>query len=58
MLSLLAGPLPPRKTLRPTPDVRSPPLRAVKLLDQLRVRIRYPNYSWRTQTGAIQSARG
>lgn len=48
MLPSLPGPMPPRKTLRPKPDVRLPPLQAVKLLDQLRERIRYLHYSRRT----------
>lgn len=49
MLPLLAGLMPPRKTLRPTPDVRLPPLQAVKLLDQLRERIRCLHCSRRTK---------
>jgi integron integrase len=53
MLPSLAGPMPPRKTLRPTPDVRLPPLQAVKLLDQLRERIRYLHYSRRTEEAYV-----
>ncbi|OYU00613.1 MAG: hypothetical protein CFE40_01095 [Burkholderiales bacterium PBB1] len=45
--------MPPRKTLRPTPDVRLPPLQAVKLLDQLRERIRYLHYSRRTEEAYV-----
>lgn len=57
MLPSLAGPMPPRKTLRPTPDVRLPPLQAVKLLDQLRERIRYLHYSRRTEEAYVYWAR-
>lgn len=39
MLPSLAGPLPPRKTLRPPPDVRLPPLLPSKLPDPVRERI-------------------
>jgi hypothetical protein len=57
MLPSLAGPMPPRKTLRPTPDVRLPPLQAVKLLDQLRERIRYLHYSRRTKKAYVHWVR-
>jgi hypothetical protein len=53
MLPSLAGPMPPRKTLRPTPHVRLPALQAVKLLDQLRERIRYLHYSRRTEEAYV-----
>ena len=53
MLPSLAGPMPPRKSLRPTPHVRLPPLQAVKLLDQLRERIRYLHYSQRTEEAYV-----
>lgn len=41
--------LPPRKHLRPrgTPDL--PPLRATRVLDQLRERLRFMHYSVRTE---------
>jgi len=57
MLPSLAGPMPPRKTLRPTPDVRLPALQAVKLLDQLRERIRYLHYSRRTEEAYVHWVR-
>ena len=53
MLPSLPGPMPPRNTLRPTPDVRLPPLQSVKLLDQLRKRIRYLHYSRRTEEAYV-----
>ena len=57
MLPSLPGPMPPRKTLRPKPDVRLPPLQAVKLLDQLRERIRYLHYSRRTEEAYVHWVR-
>ena len=53
MLPSLPGPMPPRKTLRPTPNARLPPLQAVKLIDQLRERIRYLHYSRRTEEAYV-----
>ena len=55
--AIAAGAVPPRKTLRPKPDVRLPPLQAVKLLDQLRERIRYLHYSRRTEEAYVHWVR-
>ena len=57
MLPSLPGPMPPRNTLRPTPEARLPPLHAVKLLDQLRERIRYLHYSRRTEEAYVHWVR-
>ena len=57
MLPSLPGSMPPRKTLRPTPEVLLPPLQAVKLLDRLRERIRYLHYSRRTEEAYVHWVR-
>ena len=57
MLPSLPGPMPPRKTLRPAPDVRLPALQADKLLDQLRERIRYLHFSQRTEEAYVHWVR-
>ena len=49
MLPPLAGPSPPRKTLRPHVQQALPPLRSARLLDRLRERIRLLHYSHRTE---------
>ncbi|TDP04513.1 integrase-like protein [Roseateles asaccharophilus] len=53
MLPSVPGPFPARGTLRPPAAAGSalklPPLQAVRLLDQLRERIRYLHYSRRTE---------
>jgi integron integrase len=49
MLPSIAHTTPPRAQLRPKPIIDLPPLRAVRLLDQLRERIRMLHYSLRTE---------
>ncbi len=57
MLPSVRGPLPARGTLRPPAAAGSalklPPLQAVRLLDQLRERIRYLHYSRRTEDAYV-----
>ncbi|WP_434063927.1 hypothetical protein [Roseateles violae] len=49
MLPAVVRPVLPRAALRPAAPVNLPPLRAVRLLDQLRERIRMLHYSRRTE---------
>ena len=44
-------------TNRPAKSVSRPPLRAVRLLDQLRERLRYEHYSLRTEEAYVYWAR-
>jgi len=53
MLPSLPSSPPPRKTLRPAATPVLPPLSSVKLLDQLRERIRYMHYSPRTEEAYV-----
>ena len=49
MLPAVVRQTPHRAALRPAPAVNIPPLQAVRLLDQLRERIRMLHYSLRTE---------
>jgi hypothetical protein len=49
MLPAVVRLAPDRAALRPAPPVNLPPLQAVRLLDQLRERIRMLHYSLRTE---------
>lgn len=57
MLPSLSGPTVPRGTLRPAPVVDLPPLRSVRLLDQMRERCRLVHYSLRTERAYVHWAR-
>lgn len=57
MLPPLSGRLPPRATLRPQSAVELPPLRSVRLLDQVRERCRLVHYSLQTERAYVYWAR-
>lgn len=53
MLPSLPGGLPPKATLRPQPVVELPPLRSIRLLDQIRERCRLVHYSLQTERAYV-----
>ena len=57
MLPAVVRPAIPRAALRPTTPVNLPPLRAVRLLDQLRERVRMLHYSRRTEQAYLYWSR-
>ncbi len=57
MLPAVVRPAIPREALRPTAPVNLPPLRAVRLLDQLRERVRMLHYSRRTEQAYLHWSR-
>lgn len=57
MLPSLPGRSPPRGTLRPQSAVELPPLRSVRLLDQIRERCRLVHYSLQTERAYVYWAR-
>ncbi|MCE4540574.1 integron integrase [Pelomonas sp. P7] len=57
MLPAVVRPASPRAALRPSNAVNLPPLRAVRLLDQLRERVRMLHYSRRTEQAYLYWSR-
>ncbi len=57
MLPAVVRPAIPRAALRPSMSVNLPPLRAVRLLDQLRERVRMLHYSRRTEQAYLYWSR-
>jgi integron integrase len=57
MLPAVVRPAFPRAALRPIPPVNLPPLQAVRLLDQLRERVRMLHYSRRTEQAYLYWSR-
>ena len=57
MLPAVVRPAIPRAALRPSAPVNLPPLRAVRLLDQLRERVRMLHYSRRTEQAYLYWSR-
>ena len=57
MLPAVVRPTIPRSVLRPSAPVNLPPLRAVRLLDQLRERVRMLHYSRRTEQAYLYWSR-
>src|ERR1041384_1015634 len=58
MLPAVVRPAMPRAAMRPVPPTNLPPLRAVRLLDQLRERVRMLHYSRRTEQAYLYWSRG
>ena len=54
----MANAMEPRSLMRPPPVQDLPPLRATRLLDQVRERIRYLHYSRRTEKAYVHWIRG
>lgn len=57
MLPAVVRPAMPRAAMRPVPPTNLPPLRAVRLLDQLRERVRMLHYSRRTEQAYLYWSR-